>query len=54
MQNVVRAMCYCSLSKHIDIKIFHAGFIVVLMHALNLSQGKKAVTNMILRRIFRA
>jgi len=25
--------CSCCLSKHIDIKIFQAGFIVVLIHA---------------------
>jgi hypothetical protein len=29
----VLAMCSCSLSKHIGIKIFQAGFIVVLINA---------------------
>jgi hypothetical protein len=43
-----------ALSKHIGIKIFQTCFVVVLIHAWNWSQGKRAVTNMILRRIFGA
>jgi len=49
----MHAMCSCSLSKHIGIKILQAGFIVII-HVWNWSQGKRAVTDLILRRIFGA